>query len=187
MRELVSPKTPPQRLPPTSHNDLTGGIHNTRALVAANQFAVLPDSSIQINPGLVHQAALQLADEDVHLAPGGPPRRATGPREPIPGPGEREEVRASSAPVCREHRANTAVAIDVCTGDDPLVASNPVEHRLARGHGQAVDRQTQILDEPAGGITTNCHRLWFAACALRLRRDAQAYGTRLSLATKASR
>ena len=52
-----------------------------------------------------------------------------------------------SAAVGREHRAHAAVAVDVCARDDPLVAANPVEHRLAGGDRQAVDREAQILDE----------------------------------------
>jgi hypothetical protein len=128
---------------------------------------VLLDRTIQIDVGLAHQAVLQLTDEDVQLPPGGTPRTPARPCEPIPGPGEGQKVRPPSAAMGREHRAHSAVAVDVRAHDDPLVTLHSIEHRLAGGHRHAVDREAQVLDEPGGVVTTVCHRLWSAACAFR--------------------
>ena len=61
---------------------------------------------------------------------------------------ERKSVRPPRA-VRGEHRADAAAAVGVGADDDPLAREHAVEHRLARGYGQAVDRQAQALDRAA--------------------------------------
>ena len=66
---------------------------------------------------------------------------------------ERKSVRPPQ-PVRGEHRADAAVAVHVGADDDPLVAAHAGEHRLARCHRQAVDRQAQALDGAAAVAAT---------------------------------
>jgi hypothetical protein len=128
-------------------------------LGAIDELTVLLDRAIEVQPSLAHQAAFQLADQNVQLPPGGSPRLAARPREPVPRFGKRDEVRAPATAVRRQHRAHAALTIDVRAHDDPLGARDPLEHRFARSHRQAVDRQTQIFDRPTGVMMTICHRL----------------------------
>ena len=120
---------------------------------------MLADRAIQIEVGLAHQAVPELSDEDLDLARGGSAHAAPRTGEAVPGPGEGQEVRPPPAPVGGEHRAHTALSVDVRADDDPLVALNTFEHRLARGHGKAIDRETQLPDGPRAVMTTICHTL----------------------------
>jgi hypothetical protein len=113
---------------------------------------VLLDCALEIDIGLAQQACLELADQDVELTPGGQSRLAARSREAVPRLGERKERGASSSLMCGEHRAHPAFAVDVCAHDDPLVSFYPVEHRLARWNRQAVDRETEALDEPRARV-----------------------------------
>ena len=128
---------------------------------------MLCDRAIEIDIGLTQQAGVELADEDVKLAPGGQPRTPTGPCEAVPGLGEREECGTPAGLVRRQHRAHATLAVDVGAHDDPLAALDRLEHRLARGYGQAVDRETQLLQEPGAVMRSICHRLWSARVRLR--------------------
>jgi hypothetical protein len=138
--------------------------------VATDELTVLLDRAIEVHVGFAQQAGLKLADEDVELAPCCASHAALGFREPVPGLGERQKRRASARLVGHQHRADAAFAVDVGAHDDPLVALNAVEHRLAGGDGQAVDRQTQILDWPGAVMCSICHRL--CSCRTRPRRAA---------------
>jgi len=134
-------------------------------MAAADELTVLLHRAIEVDAGLAQQARLQLADQDVQLARAHATHASTDPGEPVPRPRKREEGCGRSVSMCRQHRAHAALAVDVGTGDDPLAAPNPVEHRPARRGRQAVDRQTQVLDESRAVVAASCHRLWSVACA----------------------
>jgi hypothetical protein len=121
-------------------------------IAAGEQLTVLFDRAVEIDVGLAEQACLELADEDVELTPGGEPGMATCSREPVPGLGERKERGASSGLMSGEHRAHPAFAVNVGAHNDPLVRFDPLEHGLSRRDRQAVDRETQALDEPRASV-----------------------------------
>src|SRR5580658_1726025 len=101
---------------------------------------MLTYSLVEVNACLTEEARLQLSHEDLQLTLGRRPSRSTGPREAIPGLRERQEIGASAAAMGSQHRAYAAVAVYVCTHDDPLVRVERFEHRLAGPHRQAIDR-----------------------------------------------
>jgi hypothetical protein len=137
--------------------DGAGGIRLCE-LATFDQLAVLGNRAVEVELRLAQQAALQLPREDAQLSHRGAARSASGASEAVPRPRERQEVRASSSAMGREHRAHAAAAVHVGAGDDAL-ALNPVEHRAASGSRQAVDRATQILHWSAVGVMALSHRL----------------------------
>jgi hypothetical protein len=123
-----------------------------RELAAPEQRVVLGYRPVQVELRVVHEAALQLSHEDLELAPG---RGACAPAragEAVPGPGKGQEVRARSPAMRGQHRAHAAGAVHVGARDDPLARLHALEHRLARGGGQAVDRAPQIFNWCAAGV-----------------------------------
>ena len=70
-----------------------------------------------------------------------------------------EAYGSDTATVRGEHRADAAMAVRVGAHDDPIVASDSLEHGLARSHRQGVDRAPQVRDAPAGGVAIPSHKL----------------------------
>src|SRR5438132_5104403 len=142
----------------TSGTDLPGWIR-LRSHAPHHELAMLDDRPIEVEVILAHQAALELAREDLELPRGGAPHPPTSACEAVPGPCKGEEVRARSPTVRGEHRAHASAAVHVGARDDALARSQPLEHRAARGCGQAVDRATELIHGLGAGVMTVCHRL----------------------------
>jgi hypothetical protein len=64
----------------------------------------------------------------------------------------------ASATVSGEHRTDAAIAVCIGAGDDPIVASYPLEHGFAGSDRQAVDGAPQIRDAPSGGVAIPSHK-----------------------------
>src|SRR2546428_11074500 len=102
-----------------------------------HELAMLDDRPIEVELMLAHQAALELAGEDLKLPRGGAPHPPTSAREAVPGPCKREQVRTRSPTVRGEHRTHAAAAVHVGARDDALPGPHPPQHRAARGRGPA--------------------------------------------------
>jgi len=134
-------------------NDRPGGVGLCEP-AAPHELAVLSDRTVEVALLLAKQAALQLPHENAELPLGCAARAPAGARKAVPGPCEGQEVRAPSPAVRGEHRAHASVTVHVGTRDDARVCVHALEHRLAGGHGQAVDRATQIVDRSCACANT---------------------------------
>ena len=96
---------------------------------------------------VLEQAGLEMGPEDEQLALGGPASpggllAAEG--DAVPRLGERDQARAPTVAVGRQHRADPLAG--GVGADDDVVGREPLQHGDAGVAGQAVDRLSQVVD-----------------------------------------